>query len=226
LAGRPNVGKSSLMNALARRESAIVTAIPGTTRDLLREEIVLDGLPVELIDTAGLRAATDAVEAEGIARARNVLHSAQLILLVADASTGWQAEDEAILRDLPEGPRLILWNKLDLVSAPPLAPVGEQGIALSAQTGAGLDTLRRSLIEALGVQGDSCPFSARRRHVEALEHCLQDIHAACDIHRLGDSPELVAQSLREAAVALASITGHIDVEDILGEIFSHFCIGK
>ncbi|MBU2849803.1 tRNA uridine-5-carboxymethylaminomethyl(34) synthesis GTPase MnmE [Acidithiobacillus ferrivorans] len=226
LAGRPNVGKSSLMNALAHRESAIVTAIPGTTRDLLREEIVLDGLPVELIDTAGLRAATDAVEAEGIARARNVLHSAQLILLVADASTGWQAEDEAILRDLPEGPRLILWNKLDLVSAPPLAPVGEQGIALSAQTGAGLDTLRRSLIEALGVQGDSCPFSARRRHVEALEHCLQDIHAACDRHRLGDAPELVAQSLREAAVALASITGHIDVEDILGEIFSRFCIGK
>ena len=226
LAGRPNVGKSSLMNALARRESAIVTAIPGTTRDLLREEIVLDGLPVELIDTAGLRVATDAVEAEGIARARNILHSAQLILLVADASTGWQAEDEAILRDLPAGPRRIIWNKLDLVSAPPDTPAGEAAIALSAQTGAGLDALHRSLIEALGVQGDGCPFSARRRHVEALESCLHQLVAARDMHRLGDAPELVAQSLREAAVALASITGRIDVEDILGEIFSRFCIGK
>ena len=226
LAGRPNVGKSSLMNALARRESAIVTAIPGTTRDLLREEIVLDGLPVELIDTAGLRVATDAVEAEGIARARNILHSAQLILLVADASTGWQAEDEAILRDLPAGPRRIIWNKLDLVSAPPDTPAGEAAIALSAQTGAGLDALHRSLIEALGVQGDGCPFSARRRHVEALESCLHQLAAARDMHRLGDAPELVAQSLREAAVALASITGRIDVEDILGEIFSRFCIGK
>ncbi|MCK9187911.1 tRNA uridine-5-carboxymethylaminomethyl(34) synthesis GTPase MnmE [Acidithiobacillus sp.] len=226
LVGRPNVGKSSLMNALAQRESAIVTAIPGTTRDLLREEIVLDGLPVELIDTAGLRAATDAVEAEGIARARNILHSAQLILLVADASAGWQAEDEAILRDLPEGSRRIIWNKLDLVSAPPDTPAGEVAIALSAQTGAGLEVLHGSLIEALGVQGDSCPFSARRRHVEALESCLHQLVAARDMHRLGDAPELVTQSLREAAMALSSITGRMDVEDILGEIFSRFCIGK
>ncbi|MFA7524028.1 MAG: tRNA uridine-5-carboxymethylaminomethyl(34) synthesis GTPase MnmE [Acidithiobacillus sp.] len=226
LAGRPNVGKSSLMNALARRESAIVTAIPGTTRDLLREEIVLGGLPVELVDTAGLREATDAVEAEGVARARNILHSAQLILLVADASTGWQTEDEVILRDLPEGPRRIIWNKMDLVSAPPATPTGEEAIPLSAQTGAGLDALHRSLIEALGVQGDSCPFSARRRHVEALESCWHRLGTARDMHRLGDAPELVAQSLREAAAALAGITGHMDVEDILGEIFSHFCIGK
>ena len=226
LAGRPNVGKSSLMNALAQRESAIVTAIPGTTRDLLREEIVLDGLPVELIDTAGLRAATDAVEGEGIARARNILHSAQLILLVADASAGWQAEDEAILRDLPGGPRRIVWNKLDLVSAPPDTPAGEVAIALSAHTGAGLELLHRSLIEALGVQGDSCPFSARRRHVEALESCLHQLVAARDMHRLGDAPELVTQSLREAAMALSSITGRMDVEDVLGEIFSRFCIGK
>ena len=226
LAGRPNVGKSSLMNALAQRESAIVTAIPGTTRDLLREEIVLGGLPVELVDTAGLREAADAVEAEGVARARNILHSAQLILLVVDASTGWQTEDEVILRALPDGPRRIIWNKMDLVSAVPATPTGEEAIALSAQTGAGLDALHRSLIEALGVQGDSCPFSARRRHVEALESCLRRLGTARDMHRLGDAPELVAQSLREAAAALAGITGHMDVEDILGEIFSRFCIGK
>ncbi len=226
LAGRPNVGKSSLMNALAQRESAIVTAIPGTTRDLLREEIVLGGLPVELVDTAGLREAADAVEAEGVARARNILHSAQLILLVVDASTGWQTEDEVILRALPDGPRRIIWNKMDLVSAVPATPTGEEAIALSAQTGAGLDALHRSLTEALGVQGDSCPFSARRRHVEALESCLRRLGTARDMHRLGDAPELVAQSLREAAAALAGITGHMDVEDILGEIFSRFCIGK
>ena len=226
LAGRPNVGKSSLMNALAQRESAIVTAIPGTTRDLLREEIVLGGLPVELVDTAGLREAADAVEAEGVARARNILHSAQLILLVVDASTGWQTEDEVILRALPDGPRRIIWNKMDLVSAVPATPTGEEAIALSAQTGAGLDALHRSLIEALGMQGDSCPFSARRRHVEALESCLRRLGTARDMHRLGDAPELVAQSLREAAAALAGITGHMDVEDILGEIFSRFCIGK
>lgn len=226
LAGRPNVGKSSLMNALAQRESAIVTAIPGTTRDLLREEIVLGGLPVELVDTAGLREAADAVEAEGVARARNILHSAQLILLVVDASTGWQTEDEVILRALPDGPRRIIWNKMDLVSAAPATPTGEEAIALSAQTGAGLDALHRSLVEALGVQGDSCPFSARRRHVEALESCLHRLGTARDMHRLRDTPELVAQSLREAAAALAGITGHMDVEDILGEIFSRFCIGK
>ncbi|MBU2720251.1 GTP-binding protein, partial [Acidithiobacillus ferridurans] len=217
---------SSLMNALAQRESAIVTAIPGTTRDLLREEIVLGGLPVELVDTAGLREAADAVEAEGVARARNILHSAQLILLVVDASTGWQTEDEVILRALPDGPRRIIWNKMDLVSAVPATPTGEEAITLSAQTGAGLDALHRSLIEALGVQGDSCPFSARRRHVEALESCLRRLGTARDMHRLGDAPELVAQSLREAAAALAGITGHMDVEDILGEIFSRFCIGK
>ncbi|MBN6745645.1 tRNA uridine-5-carboxymethylaminomethyl(34) synthesis GTPase MnmE, partial [Acidithiobacillus sp. MC2.1] len=172
------------------------------------------------------REATDAVEAEGVARARNILHSAQLILLVADASTGWQSEDEVILRDLPEGPRRIIWNKMDLVSAPPATPTGEEAITLSAQTGAGLDTLHCSLIEALGVQGDSCPFSARRRHVEALESCAHRLGIAGDTLRLGDAPELVAQSLREAAAALAGITGHMDVEDILGEIFSRFCIGK
>ena len=226
LAGRPNVGKSSLMNALARRESAIVTAIPGTTRDLLREEILLNGLPVELIDTAGLRQAGDAVEAEGIARARHILHSAQLILLVADASVGWQAEDEVILRDLPEGPRRIIWNKSDLVSAPPPTPAGEAAVALSAQTGAGLDALHQSLIEALGMHGDNGPFSARRRHVEALEDSLDQLNTAKDLHSVGGVPELVAQSLREAAGALARVTGQIDAEDILGEIFSRFCIGK
>jgi tRNA modification GTPase len=225
-AGRPNVGKSSLMNALAQRDAAIVTPVPGTTRDLLREEILLDGLPVELIDTAGLRESQDLVEAEGISRARQILQSAQLILLVADAHAGWQAEDQAILDALPSIARLIIWNKQDLVTSLPKAPAHEACLAISALVGNGLDALKAEIMLQMGMENSACVFSARQRHVEALADTTEKVAEAVHMHHSAAPPELLAQALREAANALAQITGKIDVEDILGEIFSRFCIGK
>lgn len=227
LAGRPNVGKSSLLNALAQRDTAIVTAIPGTTRDLLREEILIDGLPVELIDTAGLRQAGDAVEAEGIARARKILESAQCILLVADAASGWQAEDSEILAGLPARPRLVLWNKADLVPRPPSGPEGEKSLAVSARNGAGLEELRTAMAGALGWSDSAAtPFSARRRHVEALERCRCHLQQALGLHQQQAPAELVAEALRLAGSHLAEITGQVGVEDLLGKIFCSFCVGK
>lgn len=226
LIGRPNVGKSSLMNALAQRNSAIVTAVPGTTRDLLREEILLNGVPVELIDTAGLRESDDEVESEGIARARQILQSAQLILLIADASTGWLEEDAIIFQGLPKLPLLMVWNKIDKVSCTPPSPIDQNPVMLSARHGQGLDVLRARLASALGMEGAHCAFSARERHVEALATCLNHIADAQNLQQSAGPAELLAQLLREAATALGTITGRIDVEDILGEIFSRFCIGK
>ena len=227
LVGRPNVGKSSLLNALAQRDTAIVTAIPGTTRDLLREEILIHGLPVELIDTAGLRHAGDAVEAEGIARAHKILESAQFILLVVDAASGWQAEDSEILAALPSQPRLVLWNKADLVARLPPGPEGENRLAVSARSGAGLEELRTAMAGALGwADSAATPFSARRRHVEALESCRYQLQQALGLHQQQAPAELVAEALRMAGSKLAEITGRVGVEDLLGKIFGSFCIGK
>lgn len=226
IAGRPNVGKSSLMNALAQRDAAIVTPVPGTTRDVLREEILLDGLPIELIDTAGLRESADLVEAEGIARARQILHSAQLILLVADAQAGWQQDDQIILDELPSIPKLLVWNKLDLVANPPEAPADASACAISALKGQGMNSLRAQIMAQMGMDHNGCAFSARERHVEALARAGDKVAEAVCLQKAAGHPELLAQSLREAAHALAQVTGKIDVEDLLGEIFSRFCIGK
>ncbi len=227
LVGRPNVGKSSLLNALAQRDTAIVTAIPGTTRDLLREEILIHGLPVELVDTAGLRQAGDAVEAEGIARAHKILESAQFVLLVADAASGWQAEDSEILAALPARPRLVLWNKADLAPRPPPGPEGEKSLAVSARSGAGLEELRAAMAGGLGwTDSAATPFSARRRHVEALENCHRQLQQAKGLHQRQAPAELVAEALRLAGSHLAEITGQVGVEDLLGKIFGSFCIGK
>ncbi len=232
LAGPPNVGKSSLLNALAQTERAIVTPIAGTTRDVLRETVLIDGMPLHVIDTAGLRKSEDPVEQEGIRRARVEMERAERVLVIADASApanaAEAAEVEMILHALPQVPRSYLRNKIDLVDAP--AGWVEDGtnkvLQLSVQTGAGLELLRAHLRELAGLQGaDAGSFSARRRHVDALlrARCaLEDARARLQ-ERAG---ELFAQDLLSAQNALGEITGAVTSDDLLGRIFSEFCIGK
>jgi len=227
LVGRPNVGKSSLLNRLAGEEIAIVTDIPGTTRDAIRQSVSIDGVPVHIIDTAGLRPATDAVEKLGIARAWTAIGNAELVLMLLDATQGEVAADREIARDLPAGlPRVSVMNKIDLV---PRAPAVEQGhsgctVWLSAKTGEGLDLLRRSLLEAVGwKQGTEGLFMARERHLHALQLAQKHLQqASCDTGML----EILAEDLRLSQRALDSITGEFTSDDLLGEIFNRFCIGK
>ena len=225
LIGRPNVGKSSLLNALAGRDSAIVTPIPGTTRDILREELELAGLPLELLDTAGLRDSNDPIEQEGMRRSRALLESAEELLLLLDASQGWQAEDQALLAELDRERCTLVWNKIDLV--PDFAPpeLGLPSLCLSAAQGIGLSNLRSHLQQRL-LGSDDSGWSARQRHVLALEEAERHLQEALHHVRQEGGEELLAQELREAAAALGLVTGVVDVEDILGEIFSRFCIGK
>ena len=222
LAGPPNAGKSSLLNALAGGERAIVTDIAGTTRDLLRETIRIDGVELTLVDTAGLRAAGDAIEAEGIRRARDELARADLALVVLDARDP-EAGRAAVADGIAGVPR-VLWlhNKADLL--PVTADVGEDALAISARTGAGLDVLHRRLL-ALSGAGHGGTFSARARHVDALaraDHQLQRASAELALERL----ELAAEDLVQAHEALGEIGGRVGADALLGHIFSAFCIGK
>lgn len=226
ITGTPNVGKSSLLNALAGSERAIVTDIPGTTRDVLRESVVFDGVELTLADTAGLRESADVVEGEGIRRARAELARADLVLVVAECG-GAQAS-EVVLADVPEKvARIVVVNKIDLAGRAPARTEdgGAVTIALSARTGAGLDLLREELKRiAAGDQGDSA-FSARSRHVLALEHAGEHLAIARSA-LAASSQELIAEDLRAAQQALGEITGVFTSEDLLGAIFSTFCIGK
>lgn len=224
LIGRPNVGKSSLLNALAGRESAIVTAIAGTTRDLVREELQIGGLTVELVDTAGLQDSADPVEREGIRRSRATVASSQWVLLVADAAAGWKSDDARILAELDSQRLTIVWNKGDLVAKAPVLPEPRPQLVVSARTGAGLDALRMELQRSLGAV-EAAPFSARNRHVHALEECGNALTEAATALSMGNE-ELLAECLRAAGASLATVTGAMDVEEILGAIFSQFCIGK
>jgi tRNA modification GTPase len=223
LIGRPNVGKSSLLNRLAGQEVALVTPIAGTTRDTVRELIQLDGIPVHIIDTAGLRETTDEVERLGIARTWAAVEKANIALLVTEAGTGPAAEDEAILARLPAGlPVLRVVNKIDLLGeAPRLA---EETVYLSAKTGAGIELLRRRLLALAGWQetGEGV-FMARARHLEALTRARAHLEAA-DTH--WQELELMAEELKLAHNALATLTGEFTPDDLLGEIFARFCIGK
>jgi tRNA modification GTPase len=217
LAGRPNVGKSSLLNRLAGEERAIVTPEPGTTRDALREPVQIEGVPLVLIDTAGLRRATDAIEQLGMERTRRELQRADVILVVREA--GGSAE---LPKDLPAATtRIDVYNKIDL--APDFAvPAG--GVGVSAKTGAGLDRLRQAILAAVGwgETGESV-FLARERHLRALENAGAHLAAAAgELSRW----ELFAEELRLAQAALGTITGEVRADDLLGEIFSRFCIGK
>jgi len=219
LAGRPNVGKSSLLNRLAGEERAIVTPIPGTTRDALREPIQIEGVPIVIVDTAGLRESADEVERIGMARARSELERADVVLVVLEAG-----RMELPSGPLPEGASLLtVVNKIDL--APGSAP-GRHGDAIhvSAMTGAGLDALRAALLEAAGwsSRGESV-FLARERHLRALEAARGRLAAAA---AQAAQWEFFAEELRLAQEALGTIVGRTGADELLGEIFARFCIGK
>ena len=229
--GRPNTGKSSLLNALAQSERAIVTAIPGTTRDVLREHIAINGIVLTLIDTAGLRDSHDSVEREGMRRARAELARADVAVLVTDhADTD---ADHALLHECAAGAeRLIVHNKIDLTGEAARiergAPAGADiHIYLSAQSGDGLALLRAELVRLAGQgEGTQGTFSARTRHVDALERVAAHLRASDEVLRERHAGELAAEELRLAQRVLGEITGDYSSDDLLGAIFSTFCIGK
>jgi tRNA modification GTPase len=232
IAGKPNAGKSSLLNSLAGDEVAIVTDVPGTTRDLLRQQVHLDGLPLNLVDTAGLRPAMDVVEAEGVRRARNEIARADRVLYVVDAGTGENAAEQwaAELEQLPAGvPVTLVFNKIDLTGAPARLDDTAQPprVFISARTGAGLELLRLHLKTSAGyLESESGAFAARRRHLDALNRARQHVQSAADILSSTRAFELFAEDLRLAQQALGEITGEFTSDDLLGEIFGSFCIGK
>ena len=224
LIGQPNVGKSSLLNRLAGDEVAIVTAVAGTTRDTVRQEIQLEGIPLHLIDTAGLRDTRDAVEKIGIERTWAAIQKANLALVIIDAIKGISGEDQAILHALPPAqPVLKIYNKADLLhQIPPDAD--PEGIYLSAKTGMGIDILQQRLLALAGWQqtGEDL-FMARERHVRALNQTREHLAQA---NQHWQQLELMAEELKLAQKALNSITGEFTADDLLGAIFSRFCIGK
>lgn len=234
IAGRPNAGKSSLLNALAGREAAIVTDIAGTTRDVLREHIHLDGMPLHIIDTAGLREATDEVERIGISRAWHEIEQADRIILMLDSSDPDSQDSESLRREflakLPSAiPLTVVRNKIDL-SGESMGLTEADGVVvirLSAQTLQGVDLLREHLKQAMGFQtGMEGGFLARRRHLEALQKAAE--HLQIGLLQLTEfhAGELLAEELRLVQSALSEITGQFTADDLLGNIFSSFCIGK
>ena len=226
IAGLPNAGKSSLLNALSGRETAIVTDQPGTTRDLLREQIQIDGMPLHVIDTAGLRETDCAIEQEGVRRAQAEIAKADLILWVFDASVGLNTQCKEY-QQLPTDKHVLhVANKMDLV--PPSARVqSEQCVWISAKSGAGVDTLRQQLKQQMGYGGEAeGEFLARRRHLDALLRTQSAVSQGKDNLLERRAGELLAEDLRQAQQALAEITGQFTADDLLGSIFSTFCIGK
>ena len=228
LAGQPNVGKSSLLNALAGVERAIVTELPGTTRDAIRETINLSGIPLHVIDTAGLRDPLDPVEKIGITKTWEAIGAADLVLWISDATRKeTQMTDPALAANLPAGtPQLHIVNKIDLLAVEPhrCTRPGAVELTVSAKTGAGLDLLRSAMLEAVGWGGaGEGVFMARERHLQALHTAASHLDLA--VARTAEL-ELFAEELKLAQNALASITGEVSADDLLGKIFSHFCIGK
>lgn len=230
IAGRPNAGKSSLLNALSGRDTAIVTPVAGTTRDYLREHIQIDGMPLHIIDTAGLRDSNDPVEKEGVRRSWQQIEQADHVLLMIDDTRGLQNADRAILEQLPADlSHTIVFNKVDLSgrAAGLLSPESDQQIALSAHSGAGLDSLRQLLKRVVGYRPEGeCGFSARRRHLDALQRARQHLVTGRQQLEQYQAGELLAEELRLAQQCLSEITGEFSSDDLLGEIFSGFCIGK
>jgi tRNA modification GTPase len=228
IAGRPNAGKSSLLNRLAGYDAAIVTAVPGTTRDVLRERIEIDGLPLHVLDTAGLRESPDEVEAEGIRRAHRELARADRVLFVVDGSdVAALAAVESDLAALPtDAPRTVVVNKIDRLGEAPRMEAPAR-VFLSAATGAGLDLLRGYLKDCVGFHpaGEGA-LSARARHVDALRRARAHVEEAHRLLTERHAGELVAQELMDAQKALGEITGQITSDDLLGRIFANFCIGK
>ncbi|MCG7328330.1 tRNA uridine-5-carboxymethylaminomethyl(34) synthesis GTPase MnmE [Achromobacter sp. ACRQX] len=227
LAGQPNVGKSSLLNALAGDDIAIVTPIAGTTRDKVVQEIHIDGVPLHIVDTAGLRETEDTVESIGIARTWQEIERADVILHLQDATQPGDELDAQITARLPpRTPVLKVFNKVDLLPEPFVAGPGELGI--SAKRGAGLDALRAELLQIAGWNpGAESPWLARERHLHALQEAAEHLELAA-AHASQDDRvlDLFAEELRLAHDSLSSITGKFTSDDLLGEIFSSFCIGK
>lgn len=228
LAGQPNVGKSSLLNRFAGEELAIVTAIPGTTRDTVRQAIQIDGVPLNIVDTAGLRESQDEVERLGIARTWSEIERADFLLLVVDAREGVTREDEGIVARLPVRlKRVVVHNKIDLAGEAPRAEHRTDGthVFVSAKTGEGVALLGRTLLALAGWthEAEESVFMARERHLLALRRAAERLAAAEGVFA---QAELFAEELRLAQAELNAITGEFTADDLLGEIFSRFCIGK
>lgn len=226
IAGKPNVGKSSLLNQLSGKDSAIVTDIAGTTRDLLREYIIIDGMPIHIIDTAGLHESDDIIEQEGIRRAYAEIAKADLILFVIDATERNIPDLTLFLKDIPPHATIItVRNKIDLIHEN--VTVHDHCISLSAKTGIGIDLLTNHIKKIVGYQNtQEGVFSARQRHLDALhraKNALLDGKQQLENYKAG---ELFAEDLRQAQLALSEITGEFTSDDLLGRIFSSFCIGK
>ena len=226
LAGQPNVGKSSLLNCLAGDELAIVTPVAGTTRDVVRGTLQIEGIPLHVIDTAGLRDTGDEIERIGIARTWQEIEKADVVLLLVDARQGVGEADEAILTRLPAGPaRIVVHNKIDLAGRHAERHEGRDGVRihLSARSGQGIDLLRKELLHVAGWHPTEHVFIARERHLRALAETLGHLQAAqTQVSQL----ELLAEELRMAQKSLGEITGEFSADDLLGEIFGRFCIGK
>ena len=226
LVGQPNVGKSSLLNQLSGEEIALVSDIPGTTRDAIRQAIQINGVPLHIVDTAGLRESQDKIEQMGMERTRDVIQKADAILLLAEAGDHLVPDDWQILAQLPQNiPRLTVFNKIDLTGQEAHMEEHEDGcsIFLSAKTGDGVDLLRNKLLELIGWHQEAGVFMARERHIRALFDARDHMQHAME--RVVQA-EFLAEELRLAQEALNSITGEFTSDDLLGEIFGRFCIGK
>lgn len=229
IVGQPNVGKSSLLNALCRKESAIVTHIPGTTRDVLREYVLIDGMPLYIIDTAGLRESNDIVELEGIKRAHQEIEQADVILYVIEATEKNAFDTAKLPFSITSQYLIIIQNKIDLIDREPaiIMQAGTPIISLSARYDKGINLLRAHIKSYAGLETqEDGLFLARRRHLDALQRAMQHMHAALTQLETIHSIELAAEDLRLAQCALNEITGEFTADDLLGRIFSSFCIGK
>ena len=230
IAGRPNVGKSSIFNRLAGHERAIVTPVPGTTRDLVTEQVDIDGVAVTLVDTAGVRETTDLVEREGVDRARQAAGIATLIVVVLDQSEGLREDDREVLEATRERPRVVVRNKVDRPEAWSEEILGTQAIAFSAATGCGIDELRRAIVGALTAREDlrDTPAVSNARHIALLEDAAAHLDRAAAAAGSGTSTpeEFVLTDLQQARASLEEITGRKTTDDLLEHIFERFCIGK
>ena len=225
IAGQPNAGKSSLLNHLAGYDAAIVTDIAGTTRDVIREHIALKGIPIKVIDTAGLRESSDPVEQEGVKRAWREIEMADVVLLLIDASKGYSEQDHRIEQRLRQQHIRRIYTKADLLSADQQSRITDH--LISTLTGQGMDQLVDQLTAKYhDYNHDQSAFIARKRHVEALKTAMLYLQQASAIFNQTGSGELVAEDLRLAQQQLNQITGEFSTEDLLGQIFSSFCIGK
>jgi len=226
LAGKPNVGKSTLMNLLAQQEVAIVASVAGTTRDVMKEQVLIDDIPVTLIDTAGLRESVDEIEKEGIKRARKAIKLADLILFLHDATQEQILQNELpadLIQEVPKDTPIIhVINKIDICAT----QSSNNYLCISAQNGDGIPELKNKIKSFLGIQLEQSEFIARKRHIIIFDKVQQQLLLAINAFAVHQAPELLAEDLRFAHNSLAEITGEFNADDLLGDIFANFCIGK